>query len=107
MMKKRIRQRWKDRHLISITPIPKVRLKVFYRPDGSWHYSWGHISYEYLVSKGLYYDKDGKYICTEKHAGMSGQDYTISDLWRHIQKEAYYGNIHPLDIISSPPLNKM
>lgn len=88
----------KNRYKISVTPIPKIKLRVFYRSDGSWHYSWGHLSYEYLVNAGLMYDKDGKYICTEKHAGMSGQDFTINSLWKHVQKEAFYNNINPLDL---------
>lgn len=97
-MKKRTLARLKQRYKISITPIPKARIRIFYRPDGSWHYSLGHVSRDYLVENGIFYDKDGKYICTEKHAGMSGQDYTIKSFWKYVQKEAFYGNINPLDL---------
>jgi len=92
--------RWKDRYKITLTPIPKVRLKIFYRPDGSWHYSWGHISYKHLVDAGVYYDEHGRYIYNGRRAGMSGQGCTIKSFWRHVQKEAYYNNIHPLDIVA-------
>lgn len=102
-MRKNTLFKLKERHKIAITAIPKVLIKVSFRRDGSWTYSWGYKSYDYLVSKGQYYDEDGKYIYTGKRSGMSGQDYTIKSLWRHVKKEAYRNNIHQMDLAILSP----
>lgn len=91
----------KELHKISITPIPKVWIKITFRKDGSWHYDFGYRSYAYLRSTGQLYDESGKFIYKGKFSFMRGQDYTIHQLWHYIQKQAYFDKIHPLDLVTN------
>jgi len=90
--------RLKDYFKISITPIPKVRIKVTFRPDGTWFCDFGYASHKYLVDTGQYYDENGNYICTVPNCFWGGQHYCIKDMWRYIRESAYRNNIHPLDL---------
>lgn len=97
--RKRILKRLKDRFLISITPIPKVRIKVTFRKDGSWHWDFGYVSHDYLVSTGQFWDENGQLKYKGKHCFSGGQDYVINQMWRYIQEQAYYDNIHEMDLV--------
>jgi hypothetical protein len=97
--RKRILKKLKRRFFISITPIPKVRIKVTFRTDGSWHWDFGHISHKYLVDSGQMYNESGEYICTVPHFWCGGQDYVIKRLWLWIKEAAYDGKIHELDLV--------
>ena len=96
-------QRLKEQHKIKQTPIPKVWIKITFRSDGSWYYDFGYKSTEYLINTGQLYDENGKFIYKGKYSYMGGQDYTIHELWRYIQQQAYFDNIHPLDKVLTTP----
>ena len=97
-MRKRIINRLIERHKISITPIPRVKLRVKFRRDGSYTVDFGEISSSYLIETGQYWDENGCYKYKGKHTFWGGQDYAVHQMWRHIQKSAYKDNIHPLDL---------
>jgi len=99
MIRKRTIQRLIERYKISITPIPKVRLRVKFRRDGSWTCDFGEISALVLIAAGEYWDENGNYKYKGKHTFWGGQDYVIHQMWRHIQRSAYKDNIHPLDLV--------
>ncbi|WP_090624288.1 hypothetical protein [Parapedobacter indicus] len=89
--RKRTILRLKERFAISITPIPKVHIRVQFRSDGSWHWSFGYRSHEALGFEKI--KESGKW------AFAGGQDYCVNDLWRWLKEYAYREAIHPLDIV--------
>jgi len=84
-MRKRTLFRLKERFLISITPIPKVWVRVKFRADGSWHWDFGYKSYEYLTATGQYWDENGKRKWTGKSSWSFGHDCVVHSMWRYIQ----------------------
>jgi hypothetical protein len=98
-MRKRTIGKLKVRYKISITPIPKVWVKIQFRKDGSWHWGFGYKSRDYLVSNGLYWDEQGNRKWTGKSSYSVGQDYVINRMWQYIREQAYYNNIHELDLV--------
>jgi len=96
--RKRTVNRLKDSFKITITPIPKVRIKVTFRPDGSWFCDFGYKSFKHLVDTNQYWDENGNYKYKGHHSFWGGQDYVINDMWKYIRNRAYYGKIHHLDL---------
>lgn len=100
-MRNRTLKRFKVWALIRILPFPKVHIRTSFRLDGSYTVDFGMRSHDYLVSKGLYWDKDGNYICKEKVAFWCGQDYAINSMWVYIMRAHIEGMINEMDYVKS------
>lgn len=96
-MKKRTLKLFKVWALMRILPMPKVYLRAKFRLDGSYTIDFGMKSHDYLIDKGLYWDKEGNYICKEKVAFWCGQGYAIHSMWSYIMRAHIEGRINDMD----------
>lgn len=89
--RKRLLARLRERYLISITPIPRIHVRIRFRPDGSWTWYFGYRS-----DNTLGWEEKRK----SGHYGYAAGDSDSTNmLWRYIKECAYKQVIHPLDLV--------
>lgn len=99
-MKRRVAlKRLKENFLISITPIPKVYIRVKFRTNGSYTIDFGYKHIDHFKKLGIYWNENGLPIEENHFSFFFGQDYTYRKMWRYIQRCVYENRIHPLELV--------